>query len=457
MPAKSPNERLAAALREAALSNKALARAVRDLSAQRAAPVACDHTLVSRWLGGTVPRAATARLVAKAISTRVGRTVSLREIGFGTADQPDPNLGVAYGDQPEQAVSVLGQLLQYDRDEAQIIVGAPTHSGAWADAALGWLVRADDDSRLERSTGRSVGLSDVESIRATCDMFSQLDDRFGGAHARRSLVQYLSTSATDLLGGSYSDVTGQALFTAVAESTLLAAWMSYDAGVHGLAQRYFIQALRLADAAGDRLLAGSILDAMSHQATFLGRHREAANLARAARTGTRGIATATLTAHFHAMEARALALGGDRAAAEKALSEAVRVYERRRPGTDPDWISYFDDAELNAEFSHCYRDIGRHAEAVTYAERATSGTSVRSDFFVTMVKAAGQLGSGDLDGSVATLRAALDGGRTLKSARCVEYLRQYLTMLGRYERDIAVRQLAEEYRDHPLWMATGST
>src|SRR5215212_6696155 len=47
----------------------------------------------------------------------------------------------------------------------------------------------------------------------------------------------------------------------------------------------------------DILLAGSILDAMSHQATFLGRAKEAANLARAARTGTRGYATATLTAH----------------------------------------------------------------------------------------------------------------------------------------------------------------
>src|SRR5262249_29539241 len=65
---------------------------------------------------------------------------------------------------------------------------------------------------------------------------------------------------------------------------------------HGLAQNYFIQALRLAQAASDAPMAGTILDAMSHQATFLGRHREAADLARSARTGTRGIATPTLTA-----------------------------------------------------------------------------------------------------------------------------------------------------------------
>ena len=126
-----------------------------------------------------------------------------------------------------------------------------------------------------------------------------------------------------------------------------------------LAQRYFIQALALAQAGGDQLLGASILDAMSHQATYTGRFAEAANLARAARTGTTGIATATLTAHFHTMEARALARLGDAKTCDRALAEAVREFERRRPRDDPDWIRYFDEAELAAEFGHCLRDLGR--------------------------------------------------------------------------------------------------
>ena len=65
--------------------------------------------------------------------------------------------------------------------------------------------------------------------------------------------------------------------------------MTYDSTPRSpQAQRYFIQALGLAEAAGDRLLGASILDAMSHQATYTGRFSEAANLARAARTGTTG-------------------------------------------------------------------------------------------------------------------------------------------------------------------------
>ena len=61
--------------------------------------------------------------------------------------------------------------------------------------------------------------------------------------------------------------------------------MTYDSTPSsGLAQRYFVQALALAKAADDKPLGGDILDAMSHQATYMGRYTEAANLARAAKS-----------------------------------------------------------------------------------------------------------------------------------------------------------------------------
>ena len=184
--------------------------------------------------------------------------------------------------------------------------------GAWNDASLRWLVDPVSPPEGDLPGGVRVGLGDVERFRVTVEAFAQLDDRFGGGHARPALIQYLSSDGDRLLRGRYTAAVGSALFSSVAEATLLAAWMSYDTVPRSaLAQRYFIQALALAQAAGDRLLGASILDAMSHQATYTGRFGEAANLARAARTGTTGIATATLTAHFHTMEARALARLGD--------------------------------------------------------------------------------------------------------------------------------------------------
>ena len=166
----------------------------------------------------------------------------------------------------------------------------------------------------------------------------------------------------------------------------------------GLAQRYFVQALALAQTAGDRLLGATILDAMSHQATYIGRFAEAANLARAARSGTRGLATSTLTAHFHTMEARALARLGDARACDAALAEAVREFERRNPDDDPLWIRYFNEAELAAEFGHCFRDLGRAVGASQHASQSLAAidetTFLRSDFFATIVLADAHLAAG---------------------------------------------------------------
>ena len=454
--ATQPNERLAEAMRAAGLSNKALARRVRELSECRGRTVACDHTSVSRWLAGTTPREPTARLIAEVLSERIGRPLTLADAGLSRSEAVDPSDGLRYSDTPDSAPEVVARLWGADLREASAILSAPVNTSAWSDAALSWLLRS---SRPADTMPGGIGQSDIAGLRATVGMFAQLDNTFGGGHARKALIQFLHTDLGPMLCGKYTGEVGKGLFEAAAEATLLAAWMSYDAGAHGLAQRYFVQALRLAEAADQRLLGASILDAMSHQATFLGHSHEAANLARAALSGARGAATPSLEAHFHAMEARALAIGGDSVGAQRALSEAVRAFERRQPGDDPDWFDYFDDAELSAEFGHVFRDVGRSGDAVVYAERAVSGASARSDFFVTMVKAAGHLGrpgaSGvDLDAACASVRAALELGASLKSARCVEYLRDIRSALSPFASSSVVRDLAESASQHPLWAAS---
>jgi hypothetical protein len=169
-------------------------------------------------------------------------------------------------------------------------------------------------------------------------------------------------------------------------------------------------------------------------------------------------ATSTLAAHFHAMEARALAITGDAAGAQRALGEAVRVFEKRRPGDDPDWMRYFNDTELSAEFSHCFRDLNRSADAITYAERGISGESARSDFFVTMVLATGHLDAGgsraDVEEACRVARSALQIGAHVRSARCLEYVSQFRSALKPFASHRAVLDLSEEAAGHPLWQAS---
>lgn len=460
-----PNDRLAEIVRVAGLSNKALARRVQELSAHRGRLVRCDHTSVSRWLSDTTPREATARIIAEVLSAAIGRPLSLDEIGLSASQAVDARLGLEHDAADGHGASQLEALWNADLRELSSVVNAQPESRAWSEATLQWLLRAESGDTRRRpnfGAGRAVGSSDVQALRATIDLFANLDDRFGGGHARKALIQYLRSDVAGMLTGQFTDALQPDLFAAAAEGALLAAWMSYDAGLHGLAQRYFIQALKLADFADNQLLGGSILDAMSHQATYLGRSADAVNLARAARSGTRGVATAGVTAHFHAMEARALAVGGDSVGASKALSSAVRVFEKREPDTDPDWISYFDDAELSAEFSHCFRDLGRYTDALTYAERAISGASERSDFFVKMVEAASHLETpdsprGDLDQACVVAGEAVRSGSQLKSSRCVRYVADFRRQLELFGTTATARDLSTSLEGNSLWESAAVT
>ena len=288
--------------------------------------------------------------------------------------QPRPasfaEISLVFPGTPAQVAGTLASLWRADLADQGGLERDRIDPNGWGDASLRWLVDPASPPEADRPGSVRVGMGDVERFRITVGAFGQLDDRFGGGHARQALIQYLSGDGDRLLRGRFTEAVGRALFSAVAEATLLAAWMSYDSAPRsGLAQRYFIQALALAQAGGDRLLGASILDAMSHQATFTRRFGEAASLARAAQTGTAGIATPTLTAHFHTMEARALARLGDARGCDRALAEAVREFERRRPEDDPAWIRYFDESELAAEFGHCLRDLGVGCGAVCESQR----------------------------------------------------------------------------------------
>ncbi len=365
------------------------------------------------------------------------------------------DLGAVYPAAPVEAAETVSQLWQADL-ESDRLLEARLEPAAWNDASLRWLVDPGQRPESENASGARIGMADVARFRATVELFVQLDDRFGGGHARPALVQYLHSDASRLLRGRYTEDVGRELYSATAEATLLAAWMSYDSAPESaLAQRYFVQALALAQAGDDRLLGASILDAMSHQATYTGRFGDAASLARAALTGTRGIATATLTSHFHAMEARALARLGDVKGCDRALAEAVTEFERRRPEEDPDWIRYFDESELYAEMSHCLRDLGRPGDASQHASSSLvavdDATFMRSDFFVMMVLGDAHLAAGEVEQACRIVLNALQAGEQIRSARCVGYLREFRQHLGSVGKSRAIAEFEEQASKSRLW------
>ncbi|MGW6746445.1 regulator [Streptomyces sp. NPDC055025] len=301
--------------------------------------------------------------------------------------------------------------------------------------------------RTERAAGQRVTLGDVAALRSVGDLFRALDQTYGGGHARQALVRYLEHEAEPMLRGVYGETTGRRLFAAAAHLTRLAGWTSYDIAAHGLAQRYFVQALRLSQAAGDRAYGSYVLVTMSRQAVYLGHGREAVQLARVAQQGVGGSAPPLVQGLLHAAEARGHGVLGEVRACTASLVRSERALESARPGDEvPHWARFFDEAQLADEFGHCYRDLQQYRPAVQHAERSLqlrAPAYARSRLFCRVVLACARLGLGELDQACLLGAEAAKQSTEMRSARAVEYVRDFERRLEPYRDAAAVRN----YRD----------
>ncbi|MEU1126594.1 regulator [Streptomyces sp. NPDC005899] len=301
--------------------------------------------------------------------------------------------------------------------------------------------------QTDRGTGQRVGSGDVAALRSVGELFRTLDNTYGGGHARQALVRYLEHEAEPMLRGSYGEAVGRRLFSATADLTRLAGWTSYDIAAHGLAQRYFVQALRLAQAAGDRAYGAYVLVTMSRQAVYLQHGREAVQLARVAQQGIGSSAPSAVMALLHAVEARGHGVLGETRACVAALARAERSLEAARPGDDvPHWARCFDEAQLADDFGHCHRDLQQYRAAAQHAERSLqlrAPAYARSRLFCRVVLATARLGLGELDQACLLGAEAAQQASEMRSVRATEYVRDFERRLEPYRDAVAVRG----YRD----------
>ena len=131
-----------------------------------------------------------------------------------------------YPGTPEQAAGNVSVLWQADLADQRVLERGLVTPAAWSEASLRWLLAPAviPASSADMPGGVRVGMADVARFRDTAGMFRELDDRFGGGHARGALMQYLQADAVRLLRGRYPDDVGRILLSAVAEAVLLAAF-----------------------------------------------------------------------------------------------------------------------------------------------------------------------------------------------------------------------------------------
>ncbi|UQI48361.1 transcriptional regulator [Streptomyces sp. HU2014] len=445
--ARQPNERLQALIQEAACSNAGLARRVNMCGAEHGLDLRYDKTSVARWLRGQQPRGRAPAIIAEALGRKLGRTVTIDEIGMANGKNLASGVGLQFSPTVLGAIEQVCELWRSDVGRRDFLSGTSVASSALVEPSRDWLITGAD-AQVARNAGARVGASDVDAVKATTDALVELDHRYGSGHVRPVVVHYLNSVVSGLLAGSYRESVGRELFAAVARLTELAGYMAVDTGQPGLAQRYYIQALRLAQAAGDRGYGGYVLAAsMSHLAASLGNPREIAQLAKAAQEGARGQVTPRAEAMFCAAEARGHALLGDarsfQIVAARALGKLEQAENTAESGDDPTWIRHFDHAYLADELAHCHRDLGQPEQARRHAEDALAGHPegrVRRRAIGLLLLATAQVQQRDVDEACSTGTRALELLGTLRSNRGAEYLDDFQQRLAPYREEPVVRE-----------------
>ncbi len=323
-------------------------------------------------------------------------------------------------------------------------------AAAFLAPAIRWLTSPLDEHPVGRGE-RLVGPPDVDTITQMTATLRGLDNHYGGGHIYPTVVRLLHGEVAPLLrDGRYDAGTGVALFSAAAELTRVAGWAAYDAGLHGLAQRYLIQALRLAVTATDRPLGAEIIAAMSHQAAYLHAPTEAVDLARAAGRAARDAGVEAIQAEAAVLEAHGHAVAGDEQACATALDRADRTLDRADRDKDPQWICYFDEAYLAAKFGHCFAALGRGDLAGRFASRSLDMDAryVRGRQFNLALLATAHAQAGDVDQAAAVGVEAAAATEGLNSARAVDYLVRLAERLAPHAGLPAVQDFTEQ--THPL-------
>lgn len=198
---------------------------------------------------------------------------------------------------------------------------------------------------------------------------------------------------------------------------------AYDSDAHGLAQRYFHQALRLAKASGDRGLGGYVIALLVNQSLFLAEYRQSVAFAEAALRAAGREITPALAADLHAMQAKAYARLGDRAGALTCIGRAESEAARIRPG-EPDETGYVQPGLVDVQAAEALLSLGdlagarEHAVAAVGAPAHDRGMVHRLAMLTTI-----ELRQGEADRAAVTATEMADRARGMEPQRLRDRLR----------------------------------
>ncbi|MEU6040480.1 helix-turn-helix transcriptional regulator [Actinomadura sp. NPDC047616] len=362
-------------------------------------------------------------------------------------------------------VEDASELWEWDVDPIRrgLLSALPFMPAVLSEWLLSYTLDPGVESRAHSSSnGRTVGLSDVQRVRDAYDAFNVMDRHHGSGLVRPAVVAFMDSQLKPLLNGGYTDEVGGQLMTAAATMSYLAGWTAYDLHQHGLAQAHYGQALRLAKAADDPLIAAWTLHWMACQAIDLKKPDEAVRLTRAAQNAARQ-ANPRIRAFLILREARGTALGVDLAdtpdrhttrRVEKLIAEAEKTFAKATGGDGiPHWASDQGIAEFSSEVGWTWRLIGEHKRAeasIDVSLRTGDPAHVRGHHLTLVHRGEALLRQGELEEAIACARPAVHVAVTLPSARPAALVRDFDRHLDAHAGEPVVKEWRDYLRTVPF-------
>lgn len=449
-----------------------LARLVNRRSASMGHPqLATDTSRVRRWLeDGECPRDPVPRVLAALFTERLGRVVTSEDLGL--TGRPRHHVPAIPEELPWSTKRTVDALTEFTGMDLMLnrrgfvgtgfaLVAGPvlvTNFDRWlgGDSPRPVVPPPQRGSFGNRASyapvdAGPVGADEVAALEHAVTVFRAWDANRGGGLQRKAVVGQLNEVGNLLTAANPAPVTRR-LWAVAANLAVLAGWMSHDVGLNPTAQNYFVIGAHAAREAGDLPRAAEALSRAARQMVHLGKPRDALALIELAQHTAGDRATATTRAMFRTVEAWAQAALGHGAACRRTLGLAESEFTAGKPQDDPDWVGFFDTADLHGMQALVYRTLAETdpsavRPAQEHAQKAMELRAqghARSQTFDLISLASAYLIDGQPDAGARYARMAVDATRDVSSHRTWDRLTDMRKLTGRYADVPDIRDLHEE-------------
>lgn len=219
---------------------------------------------------------------------------------------------------------------------------------------------------------RHAGETEAAAVEQAVRHIRLLDDRHGADGLYRRAARPLKAAYELLDAETRRRSVADRLHSGAGELAISVGWLAHDSGRFADARSHYAEALATARVAGDPALETHAFCNMAFLARDAARPREAIRAAQAAQRAGRRLGSARLMSLLTLREAGGWARLGDRPATEEALVRARTLFGRGAAEADPEWMTFFGEAELEGLEAQCWSALGDWRRAADHAERAVA-------------------------------------------------------------------------------------